>query len=520
MKNIYIIISLIFINFSVNSQTDLSTKYAKSITPEELHGHLEILASDEYEGRETGMKGQKLATEYIVDYYKELGIKPSINGTYIQSYPLKRESSTNSSMEIKNNKYKFINNFFFFPGFKAQTIATEQPIFLGWGIEALEYNDYKNIDVTGKVVVILDGEPIDKNGNSLITGKKELSKWSEDWRAKRELAMQKGAKAVIIVKKNYKKYLSRVRYFLETPSMRLNYETARGEEVLPVVFISYNGLEELFESKLIEKTIKKIKKKKSPIHLYGKESLKIEVIRDKELLESENVLCFIEGTDSILKNEIVIITAHYDHIGIVDGEINNGADDDGSGTVATLEIAEAFLKAKKEGNGTRRSILILNVTGEEKGLLGSEWYSEYPVYPLENTVCDLNIDMIGRVDKSHDDDKYVYLIGSDKLSTELHKISENINSKYTKLALDYTYNDPKDPNRYYYRSDHYNFAKKGIPVIFYFSGVHEDYHGPGDDVEKIHYEKLATITQLVFHTAWDIANRDKKLVVDITNDFE
>jgi Zn-dependent M28 family amino/carboxypeptidase len=242
----------------------------------------------------------------------------------------------------------------------------------------------------------------------------------------------------------------------------------------------------------------------------------IHVKRDVERIEAQNVLAYIEGTDEQLKSELIVISAHYDHIGIVNGEINNGADDDGSGTVTALELAEAFMLAKAAGHGTRRSILILNVSGEEKGLLGSEWYTEYPVFPLENTVCNLNIDMIGRIDEQHaDDENYVYLIGSDKLSTELHAISEQANKTHTKMSLDYTFNDPSDPNRFYYRSDHYNFAKKNIPVIFYFSGVHEDYHRPGDDAEKILYDKMARIGQLVFYTAWEVANRDAKLIVDV-----
>jgi Zn-dependent M28 family amino/carboxypeptidase len=205
-----------------------------------------------------------------------------------------------------------------------------------------------------------------------------------------------------------------------------------------------------------------------------------------------------------------------DHIGISpNGEINNGADDDGSGTVSLLELAEAFSKAKAEGKGPRRSILFLNVTGEEKGLFGSEYYSENPLLPLKNTIADLNIDMIGRVDEAHKNDpKYVYLIGSDKLSSKLHEISEEANKEHVNFKLDYTFNDPKDPNRFYYRSDHYNFAKMGVPVIFYFTGVHEDYHRPGDDVEKILFDKQSEIVKLVFYTAWELVNRDERIVVD------
>lgn len=228
---------------------------------------------------------------------------------------------------------------------------------------------------------------------------------------------------------------------------------------------------------------------------------------------SENVVAFIEGSEK--PDEIIIISAHYDHVGTSNGEIYNGADDDGSGTVAILEIAEAFQNAVEVGKGPKRSLLFLHVTGEEKGLLGSSYYVNFPIFPLINTVANLNIDMIGRVDDPHiNNPNYVYLIGSDKLSTELHNLSERMNAKFTNLNLDYTFNDEDDPNRYYYRSDHYNFAKNNIPIIFYFNGTHQDYHKPSDTPDKINYELLAKRTQLVFFTAWEIANRENRLIVD------
>ena len=232
----------------------------------------------------------------------------------------------------------------------------------------------------------------------------------------------------------------------------------------------------------------------------------------KRRIKGENVLGYIEGTD--LKDELIIITAHYDHLGKHDSLIFNGADDDGSGTVATLEIAEAFMLAKKAGYGPRRSILIMPVSGEEKGLLGSRYYTDHPIYPLENKVANLNIDMIGRVDYWNDTANYVYLIGADRLRQERHDISEQVNKEYIGLNLDYTFNEEDDPNRYYYRSDHYNFAKNNIPVIFYFNGVHEDYHKATDTVDKIDFEKVETITRLVFLTAWELANRDERIMVD------
>ena len=229
-------------------------------------------------------------------------------------------------------------------------------------------------------------------------------------------------------------------------------------------------------------------------------------------VRGENVLGYIEGTD--LKNELIIITAHYDHLGKHDSLIFNGADDDASGTAGALEIAEAFMLAKKEGNGPRRSILVMPVSGEEKGLLGSKYYTDNPVYPLKKTVANLNIDMIGRIGDFHTHPNYVYLIGSDMLSTELHNISEEVNKKYTKLELDYTFNKEDDPNRYYYRSDHYNFAKNNIPVIFYFNGIHEDYHKPTDTIEKLDFEKIRKISKLIFLTAWELANRTERIKLD------
>ncbi|KJD34271.1 peptidase M28 [Tamlana nanhaiensis] len=236
---------------------------------------------------------------------------------------------------------------------------------------------------------------------------------------------------------------------------------------------------------------------------------------------SENVLAYIKGSEK--PEEIIVISAHLDHIGISkNGDINNGADDDGSGTVAVLEIAEAFKEAEKAGFGPKRSILFLHVTGEELGLYGSKYYAnEDPIFPLANTVVDLNIDMIGRVDPKHEGgENYLYLIGSDKLSTELHNISEEINKKYFNLEFDYTYNDDNDPNRFYYRSDHYNFAKNNIPVIFYFNGTHVDYHRPSDTPDKINYEFLETRTRLIFTTAWELANREERIIVDNKDSYK
>jgi len=233
-----------------------------------------------------------------------------------------------------------------------------------------------------------------------------------------------------------------------------------------------------------------------------------------EKLNSINVASIIEG--SHYPNEYIVITAHLDHVGIEGEDIFNGADDDGSGSMALLEIAQAFKMASLDGHGPKRSIVILHVSAEEKGLLGSEYYTDNPLYPLEDTITNLNVDMIGRTDptRDSDNDNYIYLIGTDRLSSMLHETSERVNKNTVNLELDYRFNAWDDPNRFYERSDHYNFAKNNIPVIFYFSGTHEDYHGPGDTPDKIRYDLLTKRTKLIFHTAWEIANMDDKIVVD------
>lgn len=239
----------------------------------------------------------------------------------------------------------------------------------------------------------------------------------------------------------------------------------------------------------------------------------LNAIRNDNLPDSENVWAYIEGSEK--PNEVIVVSAHYDHIGMKNGEIFNGADDDGSGTVALLEIAQAFSNAKKEGHGPKRSILFLHVTGEEHGLLGSSYYVQNPLFPLANTITNINIDMIGRHDEFHNDSSdYVYLIGSDYLSTDLYTICEDANKKYVNTLLDYKFNEKTDPNRFYYRSDHYNFAKNRIPSVFLFNGVHEDYHKATDEVDKIEFDALEKRTRLAFVIAWELANRENRPVVD------
>ncbi len=524
---LFVALFLVFHGEQVFSQKDsVAVRFANSITPQELSKHLYILAGDEFKGRDTGSPELRKAADYLAQYYQSLGVAPCINGsTYFQNYPLKREKVASANIEFQAKTYNFKKDFYSFGGFTIEELKSEKVVFAGYGIDSKTYNDYANIDVKDAVVIVMNGEPVDKAGNSIFTGNNSRSEWSDDFRIKRDVAAKRGAKAILIVEENFDYILKRISYFLDEPRMSLEYPMVIQEEsVLPYYFISPTMANEVLKNgrkKSIDFYKKRIQKRKKSSSVALRGGIKMTMQMEVERFNADNVLAFIEGSDPILKDEVVVISAHYDHVGEMQGKIYNGADDDGSGTVSAMEIGQAFQLAKLEGKGPKRSILILHVSGEEKGLLGSEWYSEFPIYPLEKTVCDLNIDMIGRVDDAHKDDpNYVYIIGSDKLSTELHILSEAANKTYTSLALDYTYNDPKDPNRFYYRSDHYNFAKNGIPVIFYFSGVHEDYHQPGDDPEKIMYEKMSKIAKLIFHTAWEVANRPTKLRVDVVNEFE
>jgi len=231
-------------------------------------------------------------------------------------------------------------------------------------------------------------------------------------------------------------------------------------------------------------------------------------------IKSSNLIATIEGNEK--PEEYVVISAHLDHMGKIGDNIYNGADDNGSGTVAILEIAEAFIEAKINGDGPKRSVIFLHVSAEENGIRGSEFYTKNPLYKLSNTIVNLNIDMIGRIDpkRTNENMDYIYLIGSDRLSQELHEISESVNNKTTKLYLDYKYNDPLDPNRFYERSDHFHFAKNNIPVIFYFNGIHDDYHKPSDTMDKINFPLLKKRTRLIFNTAWELANRNDRVFPD------
>jgi len=493
---------------------------AATITKEDMRRHLTIIASDDFEGRETGTPGNDLAAQYLANQFIGMGLpKIGDDNSYFQNVTFTWNSWRDLKMNINGQSYRHKKDFISFPTRNSDlpALTADEILFLGYGIDDERYSDYEGIDVTGKVLLIYNNEPLKKNGKSRITGNKDLSEWSTDWSKKLRTAHQKGAKAVLIIDHKIKKMLTESLKFLIGSQITLGQMDDPKTNFANSAFISTDIAKEIMGDryKKVIKARKKIQKRGKAKNVSLPVKLVLNQGKDERKLIGRNVLGYIEGNDPKLKEEIVVVSAHYDHLGKQGPVIYNGADDNGSGTTTILEVAEAMSIAKRNGQGPKRSVLILMMTGEEKGLLGSKYYAERPIFPLENTIADVNVDMVGRVDDRYKEaPNYIYVIGSDRLSSELHDINEQMNEKYTNLKLDYTYNAEDDPNRYYYRSDHYNFAEKGIPAIFYFNGTHDDYHRPSDTVEKINFDKMETIGRLVFYTAWELANRPERIEVD------
>lgn len=490
---------VLFFTFLLNFFPDPEPRimFSESINKNDLYEHLSVLASDSLEGRETGQRGQKMAAEYIKNEFIDNDLLPVVNEndslSYFQKFELVKTSWDDVYVKVNNKKLKNFDGIIRYGKKDVPYEVTSEIVFAGDGTE----KEIDALEVNGKAVLFLSFEPY-------------------TWAKKVDYAMSKGATAFFVVNvatdAEFEDQALNLKHYLTEPKIAFKPQPS-GEST--IFYTSPKVAEKIFNvryEKLKEAIIEGDNKQQFVYKIKpAKVSYKARLKYDK--VETENVLGFIEGEDK--KDELIVITAHYDHIGMVGDQIFNGADDDASGTSAVIEIAQAFALAKKEGHSPRRSILFMAVTGEEKGLLGSQYYTNNPVFPLDKTVANLNIDMIGRVDAEHSDNPdYVYLIGSDKLSRELHEVSEEVNATYSKLKLDYRYNDDKDPNRFYYRSDHYNFAKINIPVIFYFNGTHEDYHQVTDTIEKINLEKLEKITKLIFHTAWELANREERIVLN------
>ena len=502
------------------AQTDVQSKYAAVITSKELNKQLSIIASAEMEGRETGTEGQRKAAAYIESQFKAIGLKPvpALKG-YQQFYPLYQDSLKKGNLKVNGQDAVYGTDYIIpLNNNESGKFKSNSIVFAGYGIDDEKYSDYTGLDVKGKVVVILLGEP-KKDGKYFIGGTGfRGSEWTFPGIPKKmAAAAAKGAVGILVISPRQETFSNRtvattkktdVYYPSDKPGGKsLNFAQLSHAFAKTIIGNNFDTLIAIAKvNALIDKQWDMEKKIK----------VEFELDKNRTVINASNVVGIIEGTDK--KDEYVFLTGHYDHLGMRDGKIYYGADDDGSGTCAVITMAEAFAKAAAEGHRPRRTIVFMTVSGEEKGLWGSEYYSDHPFFPLDKTTVDLNTDMVGRIDTERMKDdtlNYVYVIGHDKISSDLAVINEASNNKYTKLVLDYKFDDPADPNRIYFRSDHYNFAKKGIPVLFFYDGMLKaDYHKPTDTIEKINWDLYEKRVRMIFYTAWEMANRDDMLKRD------
>ncbi len=491
-KNITHLICFVFAVFLVNTAWGQNVKravfLANTIKVSSLQTHVNILSSDDMEGRECGKPGQKKAALYLRQQLQNIGVQ-ALSDNYFQKFPLLEVSPLNIEVSVNGTDLKFGQEFQHYRNFDNVSLTGIETVFLGYG-DRYSSTGYKKVDVSGKAVFMLDF----REGLDNVPLKERIQR-----------AATMNAQAVFVIQEYYSEEGSYV--YEKTQKLA----TDSFEYDIPVLHISKNFADSLlknFGGPKLNKWLSKKKKKQKNYNLDLIVDVKVNTVSRK--ISSENVLGFIPGKGS--KNEVLVLMAHYDHLGIKGKDIYNGADDNATGVAALLEIAEAFSIANQMGGGFKRSVLILLVSGEEKGLLGSKYYCEHPEFSMKQTIATLNIDMIGRSDSLHyNDPNYVYVIGSNFISDALHEVNEKQNAVHSKLKLDYRYNSKEDPNRFYYRSDHYNFAKRGVPSIFYFSGIHKDYHQFDDTADKIDYKKLQNTAKHIFYTAWKLVTMDENI---------
>lgn len=499
MKKQFLLMGLLASSFAMAQKKAPVEKFASVISPKELKAKLTVLAAADMEGRETAMPGQKKAASYIESFFKKIGLQPgAADGKYQMPYPVFQDSLSKSEVSLDNQALTFGTDYALNISALANgNWAVDNVVFAGYGWQDSTHNSYENLDVKDKWVVVLEGLPKDIQAHPYEIYRSTFNKIN--------IAKKLGVAGIIVVMNRLQNHSAK--------GLKGNMYIKENKGVAtPLIQVS-----DALANKILHTSGKSIDELSAIKTGDYATNLHVELEKITNHLESSNVIGVLPGTDK--KGEYVFVTGHYDHLGKRDSVIYFGADDDGSGTTSVMQLAQAFVNAKKKGFGPRRTMIFMTVSGEEKGLFGSEYYSEHPTINLDSASVDLNIDMDGRIDterKMPDSTNYIYVIGHDKLSSDLQKINEAENNKYTHLVLDYKFDDPKDPNRIYYRSDHYNFAKKGIPILFFYDGMLKaDYHQPSDTVDKIDFELMSKRAKMVFYTAWDIANRDAMLVRDI-----
>ena len=519
MKQFFSVFFILAIQLTIFGQGKPASKYANIVNISGLKKDLSIIASDAMEGRETGTEGQRKAANYIENRFIEIGLSHPKNMIgYQQFFPINQDSIIETSLIFNNEKQIFGSDFISPVSMNENdSFVSDKIIFVGYGIDDLAYSDYGKKDVKGKVVIFFNGEP-KKDKNYLISGSEKASNWTRYGLIKKiETAYSKGAIGALYINTNQPTFSSKA-IINSNKVYSFNKNNSEETKKVNIASVSHSLAKRIigvdFDNLLV---LSKEGYLLNDISIEKQINAQFSVKKITTSNNAANVIGIIEGSDK--KDEFVFLTAHYDHLGNQNGLIYNGADDDGSGTVTVIQMAEAFAKAKKEGFAPRRTIVFMTVSGEEKGLWGSEYYSDHPVFPLDKTTVDLNTDMIGRIDterKKPDTSNYLYVIGHNKISSDLSTIIETTNKNYSNLVLDYKFDDPADPNRIFYRSDHYNFARKGVPILFFYDGMLKaDYHQPTDDIDKINWPLFEKRAQYIFHMAWELANRNSQLVRDI-----
>ncbi len=510
-------------------------KAAEDITAAQLKDYLYFVASDEMEGRDTPSRGLDLTAKFIGTMLSRWGFKPAgDDGTYYQKIALVRESpdAENSGLTVGGQKFNYGEDFYRVSG--SSESALSAPVVYGgsgWYFKTKGVDALQNVDVKGKTIVLYSDGASNRffpvplpNG---ITQADFTGKRGEDWIDPMTYAKQKGAVGVIIVASNdTQKNWERLAKPPAAP--RPFVEKFRSETSLPTIVVSQKvGDMMITEAKNAPYRIsgEPAKSSTAAFALDTAKSVEFRAAVKQDKVETQNVVALWEGGDPQLKSEMVAIGAHYDHVGMNENapgadKIWNGADDDGSGTVSVLAIAEALKNAPQK---PRRSILLVWHCGEEKGLWGSEYFNKYPTVDIKKVVTQLNIDMIGRSRKPDDKnpknnnlsgENEVFVIGSQMMSSKLGDITKSVNDSYLKLNYGLKYDDPKDTNRFFFRSDHFNYALNGIPIVFWFDGVHEDYHQPGDEPQKIDYDKMQKIARTIFLTMWEVADLPTRPAID------
>lgn len=477
-------------------------RFALKIDEESARRHLSLLTSDEFAGRGTGAIGARKTADYLQSEFRRIGLQGPVGGSYFQPVHLVETRFEIGEFRIGNTSLQQGEGFYLQGAGPMAQYDAEEVVFLGAGIHEGKLRGRKSADLRDKVVLVI-GERglVDARHLQAIVNRNPtlVLVVSDESFARVGRFGRRGGRSRMMLKGDYTAVENE--HNSQTAVAYLTVDAA--DRVLAQVNQTVTTLRASLEGP------RRSQISTLPLTVRATFGMTARHFAD------DNVLGYLPGSEET--DEIIVIMAHYDHEGVrSDGAILRGADDNGSGTVGLLELARAFSQAKADGHGPKRGLLFIGLCAEEKGLLGSKYYTENPIFPLENTVAALNMDMIGRIDDLHlgGNRDYIHVLGADKLSSELHEIVWSVNERYTQLELDTTYNRPEDPQRLYYRSDHYNFARKGIPSVFFFSGLHPHYHTPEDTIEKIDFEMLVKRAQLVFHTAWELANRKNRIVVD------